>query len=58
MLRVDHEHEFDGALEVFARIIDSQVTAIEARRDHLRLIEGTASEDRKDTAQVGNIRKT
>ena len=57
-VKVDHEHEFDGALEAFSRIVDSQVNAIAARRDHLKLIEGTASKDSEAPAHVGSVRKT
>jgi hypothetical protein len=57
-VKIDHEHEFDGALETFARIVAGRRDAIAARRDHLRLIEGKSSEDRKATADMGNVRKT
>ena len=54
-VKVDHEHEFDGALEALARIVHGRRAAIEARRDHLKLIEGKDSEGAKN---VGVIRKT
>jgi hypothetical protein len=59
-VKVDHEHEFDGAIEIFSRLVAGRRAAIEARRDHLKLIEGTGrgSEDHKADANVGVVRKT
>jgi hypothetical protein len=57
-VKVDHEHEFDGALEALARIVHGRRAAIEARRDHLKLIEGKASEDSEGAKNVEVVRKT
>ena len=56
-VKVDHESEFEGAAELFARLISDGAAAITARRHHLKLIEGKTSDDRKDTAHVGDVRK-
>jgi hypothetical protein len=59
-VKVDHENEFAGAIEAFARMVAGRRDAIEARRDHLKLIEGTGrrSEDNKVHADLGGVRKT
>jgi hypothetical protein len=38
-MKPDYTHEFDGALETFAKLIENGATAIEARRVHLSEIQ-------------------
>jgi len=52
-VKVDNESEFDGAAELFSRLIIDGAAAIAKRRDHLKLIEGKASSDPSAVGVLG-----